>query len=95
MLKLRMQQQNFIMAASVNLPFSAEINDPPITPSRPTWPNTLIVGVIILLFVGGLAAWLGVRYRPYQAIRGRFQRKPAMRTAVTAARSLRSTSAGN
>ena len=77
MLRLRMQQQNFIMAASVNLPFSADINDPPITPSRPVWPNVLIVGVIILFFGGGLAAAIGVRFRPYETIRRRLGKRTA------------------
>jgi hypothetical protein len=71
MLKLRLRQENFLMAASVNLPFSADINDPPIAPSRPTWPNFLIVAVATLFFGGGLAAAIGVFFRPYEAIRRR------------------------
>jgi LPS O-antigen subunit length determinant protein (WzzB/FepE family) len=84
MLRLRLQQENFLMAASVNLPFSADINDPPITPSRPTWPNPLILGVIILVFGGGLAAAMGVYFRPYEAISRRFANRSAPRSAMTA-----------
>lgn len=95
MLRLRLQQENFLMAASVNLPFSADINDPPITPSRPAWPNPLIVGVMILFFGGGLSAALGVYFRPYEAIRRLFGNKAAPGSAMTAAGPLRSTNAGN
>jgi hypothetical protein len=72
LLKLRSQQENFLMAASVNLPFSADIDDPPVTPSRPTWPNPLIVAVIIVFFGGALAAAAGVYFRPYEFLRRRF-----------------------
>jgi uncharacterized protein involved in exopolysaccharide biosynthesis len=72
MLKLRLKQENFLMAASVNLPFSADINDPPVAPSRPTWPNPLIVAIMTLFFGGGLAAAFGVVFRPYEAIRRHF-----------------------
>jgi hypothetical protein len=72
MLKLRLRQENFLMAGSVNLPFSADINDPPVAPSRPTWPNVLIVAVATLFFGGGLAAAIGVFFLPYEAIRRRF-----------------------
>ncbi|HLY05343.1 MAG TPA: hypothetical protein VKR31_06320 [Rhizomicrobium sp.] len=72
LLKLRSQQENFLMAASVNLPFSADINDPPIAPSRPTWPNLLIIAVLDLFFGGALAAGIGVYFRPYQSLRRRF-----------------------
>ena len=76
LLKLRSQQENFLMAASVNLPFSADINDPPITPSRPTWPNLLIIAVIDIFFGGALAAATGVYFRPWQYLRRRFKRAP-------------------
>ena len=72
LLKLRSQQENFLMAASVNLPFSADINDPPITPSRPTWPNLLIIAAIDIFFGGAVAAAAGVYFRPYQSLRRRF-----------------------
>jgi hypothetical protein len=94
MLRLRLQQENFLMAASVNLPFSADINDPPITPSRPAWPNPLIVGVITLFFGGGLAAALGVYFRPYEAIRRRFKNKAVPGSAIRASRALSPTKAG-
>jgi LPS O-antigen subunit length determinant protein (WzzB/FepE family) len=94
MLRLRLQQENFVMAASVNLPFSADVNDPPITPSRPIWPNTLVVGVIILFFGGGLAAALALFSRPYEAIRRRLRNGTARRSAHTATRLLRSTNVG-
>jgi uncharacterized protein involved in exopolysaccharide biosynthesis len=83
MLKLRSRQENFVMAASVNLPFSADINDPPIVPSRPTWPNVLIVAVATLFFGGGLAAAVGVFFRPYEAIRRRFSRTRGERTITS------------
>jgi hypothetical protein len=95
MLKLRLQQENFLMAASVNLPFSADINDPPITPSRPVWPNFLVVGVVILFFGGGLAAVLGMYFRPCEAIRHRFGHRTPARSAMRAAGPLGSTNAGN
>jgi hypothetical protein len=95
MLKLRLQQENFLMAASVNLPFSADVNDPPVTPSRPSWPNPLIVGVIIFFFGGGLAAALGVYFRPWEAIRGRPGRKPRAVPAAAVAGALTPTNAGN
>lgn len=91
MLKLRLQQENFLMAASVNLPFSADINDPPVTPSRPTWPNFLIVGVIILFFGGGLAALVGVYLRPYDAIRRRLADTARSRAAIAPSGPLRQT----
>lgn len=94
MLKLRLQQENFLMAASVNLPFSADINDPPITPSRPSWPNPLIVGVIVLVFGGGLSAAAGVQLRPYEAIRRRFASGRDDRERTVAATRLRPTKAG-
>ena len=77
------------MAASVNLPFSADINDPPITPSRPTWPNLLIVAVLDVFFGGALAAVAGVYFRPYQSLRRRFDkaaqsREPAARDHAVA-----------
>jgi len=72
LLKLRSQQENFLMAASVNLPFSADIDDPPITPSRPTWPNLLIIAVLDIFFGGALAAAAGVYFQPYQSFRRRF-----------------------
>ena len=84
MLRLRLQQENFLMAASVNLPFSADINDPPVAPSRPTWPNPLIVAVVILFFGGGLAAALGVYLRPWEAIRRRFGGRAAAAPAIMA-----------
>jgi hypothetical protein len=93
MLKLRLQQENFLMAASVNLPFSADINDPPITPSRPAWPNPLIVGVIILFFGGGFAAVLGVYLRPYEAIRRRSGKAQYIDPAAPVARPLHPTKA--
>lgn len=74
LLKLKSTQENFLMAASVNLPFSADINDPPITPSRPAWPNLLIIAVLVLFFGGALAAALGVYFRPYESLRRRFAR---------------------
>ncbi|HEY2446868.1 MAG TPA: Wzz/FepE/Etk N-terminal domain-containing protein [Rhizomicrobium sp.] len=80
MLRLRSRQENFVMAASVNLPFSADINDPPIAPSRPTWPNVLIIAVITLFFGGGLAAAVGVFFHPYEAIRRRFAGTPPKRS---------------
>ncbi len=95
MLRLRLQQENFLMAASVNLPFSADINDPPMTPSRPAWPNPLIVGVIILFFGGGMAAALGVYFRPWEIIRRRFGQPSAAGPAMTATGSLRPTNVGN
>lgn len=91
MLKLRLQQENFLMAASVNLPFSADINDPPITPSRPTWPNLMIVGVIILFFGGGFAALVGAYFQPYEAIRRRFAKTTHDRRAITPSGPLRQT----
>lgn len=72
LLKLKSTQENFLMAASVNLPFSADINDPPITPSRPAWPNLLIIAVLVLFFGGALAAAIGVYFRPYESLRRRF-----------------------
>jgi hypothetical protein len=81
LLKLRSQQENFLMAASVNLPFSAEIDDPPLEPSRPTWPNPLIIAVIDIFFGGAIAAAVGVVLRPYEAIRNRFAPAPKRRAA--------------
>jgi hypothetical protein len=95
MLRLRLQQENFLMAASVNLPFSADINDPPMTPSRPAWPNPLIVGVIILFFGGGLAAALGVYFRPYEAIRRPFGKPTSAGREPTTTGPLRPENAGN
>jgi hypothetical protein len=85
-LKLRLQQENFLMAASVNLPFSADIDDPPITPSRPSWPNPLIVAVMVLIFGGGVSTAAGVYFRPYEAVRRRFgaARQGSGPTAATA-----------
>ncbi|HEY6988056.1 MAG TPA: hypothetical protein VH369_06715 [Bryobacteraceae bacterium] len=74
LLKLISQQENFLMAASVNLPFSADIDDPPITPSRPAWPNLLIIAVIDIFFGGAIAAAAGVYLRPYARIRRSFAR---------------------
>jgi hypothetical protein len=82
LLKLRSQQENFLMAASVNLPFSGEIDDPPITPSRPTWPNVLIVAVLVIFFGGALAAAAGVYFRPYERLRRRFRATPKSRQAT-------------
>jgi hypothetical protein len=79
LLKLRSQQENFLMAASVNLPFSAEIDDPPLTPSRPTWPNVLIVAVLVIFLGGALAAAAGVYFRPYERLRRRFRAGPKSR----------------
>lgn len=79
LLRLRSQQENFLMAASVNLPFSADINDPPITPSRPTWPNLLIIAVLDVFFGGALAAAAGVYFRPYEFLRRRLDRTPQSR----------------
>jgi hypothetical protein len=95
MLRLRLQQENFLMAASVNLPFSADVNDPPVTPSRPAWPNPLIVGVFVFFFGGGLAAALGMYFRPYDAIRRRFGGTAGTAPVVTAAGPLAPTNAGN
>lgn len=81
-LKLRSQQENFLMAASVNLPFSADIDDPPITPSRPTWPNLLIIAVLDVLFGGALAAVAGIYFRPYRSLRRRFDNAPQSRGTV-------------
>jgi hypothetical protein len=83
LLKLRSQQENFLMAASVNLPFSADIDDPPITPSRPTWPNLLIMAVLDIFFGGALAAAAGVYFRPYETLRRRFAATPESRHAMT------------
>lgn len=93
-LKLRLQQENFLMAASVSLPFSADIDDPPITPSRPSWPNPLIVGVIVLVFGGGFSAAAGVYLRPSEAIRRRFASARAGRERTAAAVRLHPTKAG-
>jgi hypothetical protein len=95
MLKLRLQQENFLMAASVNLPFSADIDDPPVTPSRPAWPNPLIVGVIILFFGGGLATALGVYLKPYETLRRRSTNKAANSPAMAAGAPLVPTNTGN
>lgn len=89
MLKLRLKQENFLMAASVDLPFSADINDPPVVPSRPTWPNPTIVAVITLFFGGGIAAAVGVVFRPYDAIRRRIVGMGARRLADYSTRELR------
>ena len=85
LLKLRSQQENFLMAASVNLPFSADIDDPPVVPSRPTWPNLLIIGVIVVFFGGAFAAGIGVFFRPYEAFRHRFASGSQNRRAASAA----------
>ena len=90
-LKLRLQQENFLMAASVSLPFSADINDPPIEPSRPSWPNPLVVGVVILVFGGGLAAAAGVYFRPYEFIRRRLRKTGGNPSGSSAAAKLRAT----
>jgi hypothetical protein len=82
LLKLRSQQENFLMAASVNLPFSADVDDPPITPSRPTWPNLLIIAVLDIFFGGALAAAAGVYLRPYQSLRRRFDNAPQSQRAL-------------
>lgn len=91
MLKLRLQQENFLMAASVNLPFSADINDPPVTPSRPTWPNLMIVGVIVVFFGGGVAALVGVYFRPYERLSRRFAKTAHERPLIAPSGSLRQT----
>jgi hypothetical protein len=95
MLRLRLQQENFLMAASVDLPFSADVNDPPITPSRPAWPNPLIVMVIVFFFGGGVATVLGVYFRPFEAIRRRFKSTTDAASAAAVSRRLTSTEVGN
>ena len=82
LLKLRSQQENFLMAASVNLPFSADIDDPPIVPSRPTWPNLSIIAVLVIFFGGALAAAIGVYLRPYEMLRRRLGGAPGNRRAA-------------
>lgn len=82
LLRLISQQENFLMAASVNLPFSVDINDPPITPSRPTWPNILIIAALDIFFGGALAAGVGVFFRPWQSLRRRFGSVPQSRQSM-------------
>jgi len=82
LLKLRSQQENFLMAASVNLPFSADINDPPIAPSRPTWPNLLIIAALDIFFGGALAAAAGIYFRPYRSLRRRVDNTPGGQRAL-------------
>jgi len=94
LLKLRSQQENFLMAASVNLPFSAAIDDPPVTPSRPTWPNLLIIAVIDIFFGGALAAAVGVWFRPYEAVRRRLENASESAHAISPSARLRATKSG-
>src|SRR5438105_8419507 len=94
LLKLRSQQENFLMAASVNLPFSAAIDDPPVTPSRPTWPNLLIIAVIDIFFGGAVAAAVGLWLRPYEAFRRRVENALKIPRAIAPSGRLRATKSG-